>query len=68
MKHYARKKRFKLWVLLGAIIIGSLSTYYTNTIVDELKLEEKKKIELWAEATRQLVQPGNDESSINLTL
>ncbi len=68
MKHYTRKKRFKLWVLLGAIIIGSLTSIYTNYLVDELKLEETKKIELWAEATRQLVQPGNDESSINLTL
>ena len=68
MKHFTRKKRFKVWVLIGAIIIGSFSTLYTNHLVDELKLEEKKKIELWAEATRQLVQPGNNEGSINLTL
>jgi len=68
MKYYTRKKRFKLWVLLGAIIIGTVSNIYTNHLVDELKQEEQKKIELWAEATRQLVQPGNDESSINLTL
>ncbi|MGQ1787842.1 MULTISPECIES: sensor histidine kinase [unclassified Saccharicrinis] len=68
MKHYTRKKRFKLWVLLGAVFIGSLSTIYTNYLVDELKLEEKKKIELWAEATRQLVQPGNEDGSLNLTL
>ena len=68
MKHHSRKKRFKIWVLLGAIIIGTLSATYTNYLVNELKLEEKKKIELWAEATRQLVQPGNNEGSINLTL
>ena len=68
MKHYIRKKRFKVWVFVGAVIIGSFSTLYTKHLVDELKLEEKKKIELWAEATRQLVQSDNNEGSINLTL
>ncbi len=68
MKYYQHKKRFKLWMLLGAIVIGTVSTIYTNYLVDELKLEELKKVELWAEATRQLVQPGSDDSSISLTL
>ncbi len=68
MKYYTRKKRFKLWVFLGAICIAVFTSFYTNHLVKELKLEEKKKVELWAEATRQLVQPGNNEGSINLTL
>lgn len=68
MKYYQHKKRFKLWMLLAAIVIGTVSTIYTNYLVDELKLEEQKKVELWAEATRQLVQPGTDDSSISLTL
>ncbi|WP_075591493.1 sensor histidine kinase [Labilibacter marinus] len=68
MQYYTRKKRFKLWILIGTIIIGSISFIYTAHLVNELKQEEKKKIELWAQATRQLVQPGTDESSINLTL
>ncbi len=68
MKYYQHKKRFKIWMLLAAIAIGAVSTIYTNHLVDELKLEEQKKVELWAEATRQLVQPGSDDSSISLTL
>lgn len=68
MKYYQHKKRFKLWMLLAAIVIGTVSTIYTNYLVDELKLEEQKKVELWAEATRQLVQPGTEDNSISLTL
>ncbi|TLX73931.1 HAMP domain-containing histidine kinase [Labilibacter sediminis] len=68
MRHYVRKKRFKLFILLGTIVIGSFSSIYTKYLVDELKLEEQKKVELWAEATRQLVEPGNNETSIGLTL
>lgn len=68
MKYYQHKKRFKLWMLLAAIVIGTVSTIYTNYLVDELKLEELKKVELWAEATRQLVQPGTEDNSISLTL
>lgn len=68
MIHYSHKKRFKLFILLGAITIGSLSSIYTKHLVDELKVEEQKKVELWAEATRLLVQPGNNDASIGLTL
>ncbi|GAF02058.1 sensor histidine kinase [Saccharicrinis fermentans] len=68
MQHFTKKKRFKLWVITGAVIIGSLSTIYTNHLVDELKLEEAKKIKLWAQATRQLVEPGEEGGSLNLTL
>ncbi|SMO51540.1 Histidine kinase-, DNA gyrase B-, and HSP90-like ATPase [Saccharicrinis carchari] len=55
-------------MLLGAIVIGSISSLYTNHLVSELKLEEKKKVELWAEATRQLVEPGTNDGTIGLTL
>ncbi len=68
MKHYSYKKKFKIFILLGAICIGAFSSVYTKSLVDELKVEEEKKIELWAEATRQLVQPGSNENSVALTL
>jgi signal transduction histidine kinase len=37
-----------------AIIIGGTSLFYTNFLVQKLKFEEKIKVELWAEATRQV--------------
>jgi len=68
MKHYSYKKRTKIIIFLGALFIGAFSTFYTKSLVDELKSEEQKKVELWAEATRQLVQPGSGDNSMNLTL
>jgi len=41
-------------LLAVAIVIGALSLWYTNTLVKKLQEEEKKKVELWAEATRKL--------------
>ncbi|MEC7645894.1 MAG: HAMP domain-containing sensor histidine kinase [Bacteroidota bacterium] len=55
MDIYTRKKKWK-FVLIGfAIIIGISSLFVTNILVRELKIEERKKIELWADATKQLV-------------
>ncbi len=55
MDIYAKKKKWK-FVLIGfAIIIGISSLFVTNMLVRELKTEERKKIELWAAATKQLV-------------
>ncbi len=48
MKHYSYKKKFKIIILLGAICIGAFSSLYTKSLVDELKVEEEKKIELWS--------------------
>lgn len=51
---YNRKFWMKLFLLLLASVIGIGSLYYTNILVEELKIEEQKKIEIWAEATKQL--------------
>ena len=55
MDIYAKQQKWK-FVLIGfAIIIGISSLFVTNMLVKELKIEERKKIELWAAATNQLV-------------
>ncbi len=54
MDIYYRKQRWKLYLILFAAIIGIGSLLYTNRLVKLLADEEKKKIELWAEATRRL--------------
>jgi signal transduction histidine kinase len=48
------KNLWKLFLLLFAVLIGMLSLVYTNSLVGKLKKEERKNIELWAEATRLL--------------
>jgi len=37
-----------------AVAIGFSSLYYTNKLVKELKVEEKKKVQLWAGAIQQV--------------
>ncbi len=54
MDIYYRKQRWKLYLILFAALIGIGSLLYTNRLVKLLADEEKKKIELWAEATRRL--------------
>lgn len=52
----------KLPLLLIAFIFVLASVLYTNHLATELSEEEQKKVEIWAEATRQfiLAEPGDD--------
>lgn len=54
MNIYTRKQRWKLTLLIVALLIGIGSLLYTNQLVRKLSDEERKKVELWAEATRQI--------------
>jgi signal transduction histidine kinase len=51
-----------------AIIIGGSSLIYTNFLVQKLKVEEKNKVELWAEATKQLGQSDLAEKNFGFLL
>ena len=55
MDIYSKKQKWKFGLLSFAIIIGFSSLFITNKLVEELKNEERKKIELWAHATKHLV-------------
>jgi K+-sensing histidine kinase KdpD len=54
MDIYYRKQQWKLLLFIFAILIGLGSLWYTNKLVRSLAIEEKKKVKLWAEATRRL--------------
>ena len=54
MNIYTRKQRWKLLLLVGAILIGISSLWYTNKLAGELSNEEKKRVELWAEAVKHI--------------
>jgi len=49
---YAKKYRWKLWLAGMAVIIISVSLWYTNVLVKKVSTEERKKVELWADAVR----------------
>jgi len=52
----------KLFLLLFAVLIGMGSLIYTENLVRKLKVEERKNIELWAEATRLLSLPDTNQN------
>lgn len=65
MHAYERKRIWKLILIIAATAIGSFSLWYTNKLVKALAEQEDKKINLWANATRQLI---NAEGDINFLL
>jgi two-component sensor histidine kinase len=68
MKLYNKEKWWKFLLILGAGVISVFSIFYTSWLTDELRQEEEKKMEIWAEANRLLV--ANDElgPALNLVL
>lgn len=62
MNIYIRKQRWKFLLFLGAILIGLGSLLYTHRLVNDLKAEEREKVELWAEATRRLIEMDIEET------
>jgi signal transduction histidine kinase len=62
---YTQKQRWKILLLIAALLIGTASLWYTNRLVKKLSEEERKKIELWAEATRRLADMSEMNSDIN---
>lgn len=63
MEYYFRKRRWKILLLLLAVAIGIGSFLYTNWLVNKMAIEERKNVELWAEATQKLV---NSDLNSNL--
>jgi signal transduction histidine kinase len=50
MDIYLKKKRWK-WFLFGAaMVIVSISLYYTNVLVEEIRKDERKNVQIWADA------------------
>ncbi len=64
MSIYEQKQRWKYLLFLSAVVIGAGSLYYTNRLVKSIAVDERKKIELWAEATRILANPDPSDNSI----
>lgn len=52
----------RIIIISVALLVVLSSVLYTNHLAQQLSLEEQKRVEIWAEATRQfiLAQPGDD--------
>lgn len=66
MNTYSKKMRWKLVLFITAVLIGAGSLLYTNYLVKKLSVEERKKVQLWAQAYKELqdVKLGEEFSPI----
>ena len=55
-------------LFIVAIIIGALSTSYTGQLVDKMKVEERKRMMIWAEATKYVANSEDLGQNINFYL
>ena len=62
MKIFGHKTFWKLFLLLIAVLIGMASLIYTESLVSKLKVEERKNVQLWAEATRLISLPDTSQN------
>lgn len=62
MKIFRNKTLWKSLLLLIAVFIGLGSLIYTEYLVTKLKVEERKNVELWAEATRLISLPDTSQN------
>jgi two-component sensor histidine kinase len=51
---YNKKRRWKILLLLLAMAIGAGAFFYTSWLIKNMAIEERKSVELWAEATQKL--------------
>ena len=49
---YAKKKRWKVALSIIAVVIVTLSMYYTNNLVKRFALQEQRQMTMWAEAVQ----------------
>jgi anti-sigma regulatory factor (Ser/Thr protein kinase) len=65
MDFYGRKNLWKFLLLLFAILIGLATLFYTEGFLQELRGEEVKKVNQWANAMSS-IQRANDKTDLTL--
>lgn len=62
MKFFRLKTIWNSFLLLLVVLIGMGSLIYTETLVTKLKVEERKNVELWAEAERLIILSDSSQN------
>jgi two-component system, sporulation sensor kinase D len=68
MNAYELKRFFKVILFLLALLIGSVTLYFSNRLVRKLAVEERKKVALWAEAQKKIVSASEEEAGFFLRI
>ena len=65
MDFYGRKNLWKFLLLVFAVAIGALTLFYTEGFLQELRQEEVKKVDQWANAMAS-IQRADESSELTL--
>jgi hypothetical protein len=65
---YELKKIWKSLIILGGLVIGGFFLWYTNGLVKELRIQEREKVALWAEATKEAGNIEDPDADINFLM
>lgn len=65
MNIYQLRLRWNFLLLAGAVAIAIGSLLYTHSLIQELSEEEHRKMALWVDAYRNLVDAGNDDANLD---
>ena len=59
MDLYSRKQRWKLVLAAVALLLVGASLWYSNRMVERVRAEERRKVQLWAEAVQNRAELVN---------
>jgi len=65
MNFYRNSTLWKMTLIAAAAAIGIFSLLYSGNLVKKLKAEERKKVELWARATRQIINSTDSSKDLD---
>ncbi len=71
MELYFKKRRWKILLLFAAVLIGAGSLLYTNWLIGQMSIQERKNVELWAKAMKRLLDTedgGNQDLTFYQTI
>lgn len=68
MSIYIKKQQWKLGLFVLAVLIGFSSLLVTDWLVKSLSEEERKKMELWSEATREIADMDSEITDFTFIL
>lgn len=65
MNIYSQKQRWKLILVIIAMVIGVGSLMYTNQLVSHLAKEERNRVRLWADGTKFLASSADQNADLS---
>jgi two-component system, sporulation sensor kinase D len=66
MNPYEKKRRWKFFLLIFAMAIGTASVFYTDSFVRKMEREEQVQFQLWVKVTEQSMMMYDDDRFTDL--